>query len=115
MLKPSDLSQFSGTETWMRHALNRNMLYTEGVEFFAEQVGGYWMLDIVATSLMALHGKHHFLGIELRVNDKREAELYADDGNDHKLYSRRIEFTDCPEGVWKFFLIDNVLLLRSEY
>lgn len=116
MLTEADLHQFTGTETWFRHSLNRKMLYTEGVQFFAEKAGhgAYWFLDIVATELMMLHKEEPFLAITLASKDGK-ATITADDGNDRVLYTREIEYTDCPPGDWKFYLVDNVLLLPSEY
>ena len=48
------LRQFTGSECWYRHNLNRNTIYTDGVQFFAENAGAYWFIDIVATELHAL-------------------------------------------------------------
>ncbi len=31
------------------------------------------------------------------------------------LFARHIHFTDAPDGLWRFYLTDNVLLLPSEY
>jgi hypothetical protein len=31
------------------------------------------------------------------------------------LKSKHIDFTDCPEGDWRFFFVNNVILLPSEY
>lgn len=39
----------TGSETLYRHALNRNLLYTDGVRFLAETCGSWWLLDFVAT------------------------------------------------------------------
>ena len=44
-LQQADLRQFTGTETWFRHPLARKVLYTEGVQYVAEQGGAYWLLD----------------------------------------------------------------------
>lgn len=42
--------------------------------------------------------------------------IAADDGNGNGyLYTRGIDYTDCPEGVWKFYLVDGVLMLTAEY
>lgn len=109
-----DLDQFTGTEFWHRHPLNRECLYTDGVEFWAEQVGGYWLLDILATEFFELQHKAGFLSITLKVKDGR-ADLVIEDGDYHKLALKPIDFTDCPEGDWEFFMTDNVILLRSEY
>jgi len=116
MLTEADLDQFTGTETWTRHGLNRNMLCTDGVMYFAENAGNgaFWFLDIVATELMMLHKKEPCLVITLASKDGK-ATITADDGNDRVLYTREIEYTDCPPGDWKFYLVDNVLLLPSEY
>jgi hypothetical protein len=115
-LTQEDLHQFTGTETWYRHVLNREMLYTEGVQYFAENAGNgaYWFLDIVATEFFGLLRKEPFMLIELRVVGG-SAVIVAEDGNGNEVYRRDIDYTDCPPGVWKFYLTDNVLLLPSEY
>lgn len=111
-----ELKNFTGTETWWRHNLNRAMTYTDGVKFFAENAGGgaYWFLDVVATEVFPLLKDEEFIGVVLHSFDNK-ARLSADDGNGNKLWQRDIEYTDCPEGVWKFYLTNNVLLLPSEY
>lgn len=118
-LTPHDLSGFTGSDTFTRHALNRKMVYTEGVTFFANKAGAYWFLDIVATELMQLQDKQPFIVVHLRVADNK-AVIVCDDGgqegNDEvEIYRRAIDFTDCPAGDWKFWLTDNTLLLPSEY
>ena len=35
----ADLSAFIGTENWHRHGINRQMLLTDGVKYFAETAG----------------------------------------------------------------------------
>jgi hypothetical protein len=109
------LGNFWGTDQWYRHALNRNMLYTDGVHFFAENAGNgaYWFLDIVATELMAFHKREEFMNIVLD-SDGHKARIIVDDGNDNALYERVIEWTDCPEGKWQFYLENNVLCLPRE-
>jgi hypothetical protein len=48
-LTKADLLEFTGTENWYRHSLNRNVTYTDGVKFMAESAGAYWLIDEVAT------------------------------------------------------------------
>jgi len=110
----ADLTAFIGTEQWHRHALNRHMLVTDGVKYFAETAGCYWFLDIVATEVMALQTQHPFLAILLDVRES-EADIHVTDGDGRKLHRRHIHFTDAPAGHWRFYLTDNVLLLPSEY
>jgi hypothetical protein len=38
-LTESDLHEFTGTETWYRHSLNRKVVYTEGVPRCESPVG----------------------------------------------------------------------------
>ena len=109
-----DLAQFSGTETWYRHPLNPKLLYTDGVQFFAEQAESYWFLDIVATEIFRLQQAEPFMVITLSVDDG-EADISTDDGDGNIIYRRHIHFTDAPMGEWRFYLTDNVILLPSEY
>lgn len=113
----SELRQYTGTEQWYRHGLNKQMLYTDGVEFFAENAGehgAYWLLDIVATEYWPLLKKEPFLTIFVTVQNNA-AKIEVTNGNERILKTRELEYTDLQEGVWKFYLTDNVLLLPSEY
>ena len=109
------LAHFTGTEHYFLHAISR-MKYTDGVQFFAENAGGgaYWFLDIVGTELMQIHMTEPFVSIMLKA-ENGQADIIATDGNDKALYQRHIEFTDCPDGEWTFYLIDAILLLTGEY
>jgi len=48
ILNKSDLAQFTGTEQWYRHAINRAVLYTDGAKYVADTAGAYWLLDEIA-------------------------------------------------------------------
>ena len=106
-----DLSGFHGTEQYYAHAFGR-MVFTDGVRYFAEEAGALWFLDIVATEIIRL--REAFIHIRLNVAE-RKAAATADDGNDRILWRKRIPFTDCPPGEYRFYLVDWVLLLPSEY
>ena len=47
-LTRSDLNQFTGSETWYRHGINRNVLFTDGAKYVADHAGAYWLLDEIA-------------------------------------------------------------------
>lgn len=94
----SNLRQFTGTEQWHRHGLNHNMLYTDGVQYFAENAGGgaYWFLDIVATEIFALQKAEPFISISMLVEGGK-ASIVATDGDvPIPIWTRDIEYTDCP-------------------
>ena len=108
------LANYYGSENLYRHTLNRRMTYTEGVQAFAVLAGAYWFIDIAATELFTLLKDEDFLTVILRVEGSK-AKITADDGNGNVLFTKLIDYTDCPEGEWKFFFTGNVLMLPSEY
>ena len=77
----ADLSAFIGTENWHRHGINRQMLLTDGVVYYADQAGAWWFLDIVATEVMRFHQLKPFLVIDFDVEDGK-ADIRVSDGND---------------------------------
>ena len=53
---------------------------------------------------------------KLTVNlSENTGTLICEDGNGLNVYAQRIEYTDCPLNEIKFYLVDNVLMLPSEY
>lgn len=113
----TDLAQFIGTEQYRFNPLYRWLKYTDGVHYFVNNAGGgaYWLLDIIGTELQGLAHKHSFMTVDLTVDDESHADIIVTDGNDRELWRRKIDWTDCPQGTWRFFLQSNVLMLTSEY
>lgn len=108
------LAYCTGTDHWYRHPLVRSCLYTDGARTFAEMAGAYWFLDIVATEVLPFQRKEEFIVVTMTVTGST-ARIVADDGNGNPFWSRDIEFTDCPEGEWKFFVQNNTMFVPSEY
>lgn len=108
-----NLSQFTGTEQWYKHPFSK-VTYTDGVKYFAEKAGAYWFIDKVLLEYLPLYTKHEFLHITLTVLGST-AFVRVTDGNDLILKKDHVEYTDCPEGEYEFFLTNDVLLLTSEY
>lgn len=109
-----ELRQFTGTMNWYRHPLNKNVTYTDGVRFFAEEAGAHWFLDILATQPEILEQAKEFAAITLTVADTK-GHLKVTDGNDKRVYQRKIDFTDCPPGTYDFYFYNDVIMLTSEY
>lgn len=105
-----DLSQFYGTENYYRHISGK--LYTDGVQYFARNAGAYWFVDLVLLELD--QGDEPFLVVMLTVKNE-EAEIVITDGNYEVLARKSIEWTDCPEGEYTFYICDGVMMLSSEY
>jgi hypothetical protein len=119
MLLPEDLKQFTGGLEFYKHPLIPRMVYTEGVQYFAKKAGAYWFIDKVATELENLMAEQPFISLLLTVkNDK--ATLSVTDGNELTLCPTfKIDFTDAPEGEWRFWIESGggryTLLLPSEH
>jgi hypothetical protein len=111
-----DLSQFYGTENyWRTHKIFApELLHTDGVQYFADEAGAYWFLDIVATEYFPMTEHESLLSIQLAVEDGK-ADICVEDGDCKVLKQKHISLTDCPDGLYKFFLTNNVLMLTSEY
>lgn len=112
----NELCQFTGTEMYYKHGLNQKVCYTDGVRFFAQNAGGgaYWLLDILATEPEILAQQASFAAITLIVA-LNMARIVVTDGDEKTVYTRQIDWTDCPDGEWYFYFIGGVILLRSEY
>ena len=113
----ADLHQFTGTTQWFRHGLNRKVLYTEGVQYVAEQAGAYWLVDeiVLAQAYEKAVQATPFQVWRLIVKDDNSATLFCEDGNGIGVYRKAIAFTDFPAQGIRFFFTDSVLLLPSEY
>jgi hypothetical protein len=116
-LTQSDLSQFTGSENWYRHGINRNVLFTDGAKYVADEGGAYWLLDAIAIAqrFEKSVAAEEFQVWKLTVNANRTANLTCDDGNNKVVYTQHIAFTDFPLDEIKLYFTDNTILLPSEY
>jgi hypothetical protein len=116
-LTKADLNQFTGSETWYRHAINRKVLYTEGAQYLAEHGGAYWLLDAIAIAqahVKALAAEE-FQVWTLKVSADKTAVLMCDDGNGNAVYRQSMDFTDFPLPDVTLYYCNNVIHLPSEY
>jgi hypothetical protein len=82
-LTKADLMQFTGSEHWYRHAMVRDVLYTDGVKHVAETAGAYWLIDefAFAQRFDELLAAEEFQLWKLNVNpDHHTATLTCEDG-----------------------------------
>ena len=116
-LNKGDLAQFTGSQTWYRHGINRNVLYTDGAQHVAEHGGAYWLLDEIA--IIQPYDKavaaEEFQVWKLTVRPTRTAVLTCEDGNEKVVFTKEIEYTDFPLDEITFYFTDNTILLPSEY
>jgi hypothetical protein len=116
-LTERDLRQFTGSEHWYQHSLNRNVTYTDGAKHVADEGGAYWLLDTIA--ICQRHEKNvaaqGFQVWTLKVREDRSASLICDDGNDNIVYTQDIEFTDFPIEQITLWFSNGVIYLPSEH
>ncbi|MEL6499779.1 MAG: DUF6876 family protein [Cyanobacteria bacterium J06623_1] len=115
-----DLRQFTGTETYYRHSLARNYLYTDGVQYLAEKAGAYWLVDAIVFNQMEKPFSNNpalaaFQCWTLKVTEGSRATLTCDDGNKNIVFTQQIPFTDFSLKEISLWLENKVLLLPSEH
>jgi hypothetical protein len=116
-LTAGDLRQFTGTETWYRHSLNGNFLYTDGARYVADKGGAYWLIDEIALAQRYQPNvmKQAFQLWKLLVSEESTGVLTCADGNGATVYEKAIPYTDFPLPEITFYYTNCVLLLPSEY
>jgi len=139
-LNQSDLAQFYGTvnyyrlpllfaKSWPMQGEGYSVQFpvaTDGAYHVLQNGGGhgaFWLWDVIASAIrMAPRCKNYIAGggyffvIRLSVDaETRSGQVVIDDGNDIVLYQQGIEYTDFDLPEIKFYFVDNVLMLPSEY
>ena len=113
-LSKNDLGQFTGSDNWYQHGLNRKVTYTDGAKYVAETGGAYWLLDEIALNQLQPEVKaEEFQLWTLKVTGSK-AILTCDDGNGNIVFSKKIEYTDFPLDEIKFYFCNNVIHLPSK-
>jgi len=118
----AQLAQFTGSETFTRHALLPRMVITEGVIWLADNAQSHWLTDIIASYQHEPHiSPEHFQAWRLSVDlTTRAAVVTMTDGNsDTPMVQQQIHYTDFPLADITLWLIAQgdhlVLMLPSEY
>jgi hypothetical protein len=108
---------FTGSECWYRHALNRKVLFTDGAKHVADTGGAYWLLDQIA--LIQPYDKAvaatRFQVWKLKVRAERTATLTCENGNGKTVFTKDIEYTDFPADEITLWFADNTIYLPSEH
>ena len=110
MLTKPELNQFTGTENYYRHWIG-GYVYTDGVKYLAEVGKCYWLIDAV----FSYRRSEPFQIWSLEAKDNKAVLTMVEDTGRPELVRQEIGYTDFPLDYVKFYLIDGVLLLPSEY
>lgn len=113
----ADLAQYTGTVNYYRHPLG--LLYTDGVKGLAEAAGAFWLIDLVAShqpKARRYESLRAFQLWRLTVSDDATATAACHaDSNEPPAICQQIPFTDFPVGLFECYVINGVMLLKSEY
>ena len=117
-LSPDVMRQFTGSEHWYRHTLNRKVVFTDGAKHVVDHGGAYWLLDEIA--LIQPYDKRvaaeEFQVWTLKADLVRKTGiLTCEDGNGNTVFEKTIEYTDFPVAEITLWFTDNTILLPSEY
>ena len=125
-----DFKNFCGTEGY--HYLNfmKNLKFTDGMAYLAEEGKCYWLMDIVASvqNIPKIIENNNFLIWRLEKNGEgatitayTDSERGGGYSDTKKVYEQEIPYSDfeferIPEGrVLEFFQCGDVCMLKGEY
>ena len=108
------MSYCYGTEHYYTNPIY-SFKYTDGAKTFCEKADAYWLLDIVASISRHYKQMHEdFIIIDLIVGEDNKATITFEDTKGI-FFKQEIPFTDCPQGLWRFYFDNNVFFWNGEY
>jgi len=122
--KMPDLSGYTGTTAYHKLSFFSKLKFTDGMAYLLNQVGAYWLGDIVASvqHKAKVQENSGFLVWRIVVKDgKAVVDAHWDseeDGSysqDKLVYSQKINYTDFPDGTFEFYQQGDVVLLKGEH
>jgi hypothetical protein len=117
-LSVAALNQFTGSEKWYRHGLNRAVLFTDGAKHVADAGGAYWLLDEIAVAqkyqkaVIAEEFQVWTLNVDLA---DHTATLTCEDGNGKTVFTKAITYTDFPAERVTLWFENHTIYLPSEH
>ena len=108
----NQFKDFYGTENYYKHWKG---VFTDGIKAMADQFKAYWLIDVVFSYQDKKISLVPFQIWEITSTGEKATVEMKEDTDQPILVSQKIGFTDFPRGMLKMYLIDNVLMLPSEY
>lgn len=107
-------SHFNGTDHFYKHSFG--FVYTDGVAQVAEDYKAYWFIDII----LSYQGnkqvrREEFQGWKLSRIKGDSFIVICEDGNDIKVISQKIAYSDFKDDDLTFWLANKTIMLPSEY
>jgi len=106
----------TGTEQYHQLTLDKNFKATDGIALVAELAGAFWLVDAIRSYQYEPKVKEVEVQFWTLDSNGHEAVLYMRaDEKTPIIVTQQIPYTDFPQGMWEFWVIDSVILLPSEY
>lgn len=117
--------QANGCDDFIQHPLCRRLIFTSGIEMFAEAAKCYWLIDIVASVIGTPREcpqaqRESFQLWKLEKTAKGWEVTGRRDTGEKPFYRQFIEYSDFPRDSFEFYVCKNhlegfTMLLKSEY
>ena len=109
------LRLFTGTTIYYKHPLFAKFRYTEGVRYLAIHAECYWLLEFIFSNQSIKAIKETPFQVWKLVKNGDKANISVEDGNDNTIKTFQLDYTSFPLDEYMLWMIDGVLLLKSEY
>lgn len=113
----NNLDQFIGSMNFYPVAFS-HVIFTDGIRYFAETCECFWLLDLIVYNLERLHRQLGALFIDIEVNKRHTVHITVREDKDMPIVFEKKQRDICkviPVGTYRFYLMNNTLLLPSEY
>jgi hypothetical protein len=110
-----ELRYCSGTESYHKIPFS-DLIYTDGINELIEKAGCWWLVSDMGILISATKKlQKDFLILSIKVNEDNTAEVtLKEDSNLKPIYSKVYNYTDFPLKEFELYIIDKVMLLKSE-
>ena len=111
----ANLIQFTGTTNYFKHPLFSKFRYTDGVRYLAINAECYWLLEFIFGHQSNAKIRSVPFQVWKLVKNGDKATITIEDGNDNVVKTFKLNYTSFPLEEYSLWMIDGILLLKSEY
>ena len=97
-----NMAQAIGTTRYIKHSLNKNLVFTDGVNQLRQDDDAFWLIDDIAS----YRRTEYFQVWELKVNLQKKSAVLTmkEDTDEPELVRKEYNYTDFPLENVKFFV-----------
>ena len=105
----------NGSENLYRHSFTK-FIYTDGVKSLVQDCKAYWLIDLIISHQGYSHVRRETFQVwDLKKVEENHFTIIATDGNDNKVTSQEIPFSDFPYDLATLWMVDGCIMLPTEY